>query len=170
MVRLEVTNKSLYETVLPWAKMDFSHFISQTEDRLKSSAVHFELFPVCFFQVVEADIFSANSLKAHFKGQDVIMSCLGFPTSMLSAVTGYSQSMSAVISAMREARVNRIVTMTSWYTERKCCCSVPHRGFFSDLALSALLCTLLYVYIVLLIFSWIFISANKTFYLVPEMY
>lgn len=68
-------------------------------------------------KVVEADIFSANSLKAHFKGQDVIMSCLGFPTSMFSAVTGYSQSMSAVISAMREARVNRIVTMTSWYTE-----------------------------------------------------
>lgn len=91
--------------------------------------VHVKLFPVCCYQVVEADIFSANSLKAHFKGQDVIMSCLGFPTSMLSAVTGYSQSMSAVISAMREARVSRIVTMTSWYTERKCCCHVPQRCF-----------------------------------------
>lgn len=73
------------------------------------------------FQVVEADIFSADSLKTHFKGQDVIMSCLGFPISTFSAVTGYTQSMNAMISAMREAQVSRIITMTSWYTERKSC-------------------------------------------------
>nr|XP_019954570.1 PREDICTED: flavin reductase (NADPH)-like [Paralichthys olivaceus]XP_019954571.1 PREDICTED: flavin reductase (NADPH)-like [Paralichthys olivaceus] len=68
-------------------------------------------------KVVEADIFSADSLKSHFRGQDVIMSCLGFPTSFFSAVSGYTLSMKAMISAMREARVNRIITMTSWYTE-----------------------------------------------------
>lgn len=68
-------------------------------------------------KVVEADIFSANSLTPHFKGQDVIMSCLGFPTSFFSAVTGYTMSMNVVVSAMREARVNRVITMTSWYTE-----------------------------------------------------
>ncbi|KAK2901811.1 flavin reductase (NADPH)-like [Channa argus] len=68
-------------------------------------------------KVVEADIFSADSLKTHFKGQDVIMSCLGFPTYFFSAVTGYTLSMNATISAMREAQVNRIITMTSWYTE-----------------------------------------------------
>lgn len=68
-------------------------------------------------KVVQADIFSADSLKTHFKGHDVIMSCLGFPTSFFSGVTGYTLSMSAIISAMREARVSRIITMTSWYTE-----------------------------------------------------
>ncbi|XP_047197451.1 flavin reductase (NADPH)-like isoform X1 [Hippoglossus stenolepis] len=68
-------------------------------------------------KVVEADIFSADSLTSHFKGQDVIMSCLGFPTSIFSSVSGYTQSMQAMVSAMREARVNRIITMTSWYTE-----------------------------------------------------
>ncbi|KAM3611109.1 uncharacterized protein V6R79_013602 [Siganus canaliculatus] len=68
-------------------------------------------------KVVEADIFSADNLKSHFKGQDVIMSCLGFPASMFSVVTGYTQSMNAMVSAMREAQVNRIITMTSWYTE-----------------------------------------------------
>ncbi|XP_059192454.1 flavin reductase (NADPH)-like [Centropristis striata] len=68
-------------------------------------------------KVVEADIFSADSLKSHFKGQDVIMSCLGFPVTFFSTVTGYSTSMSSMISAMREARVNKIITMTSWYTE-----------------------------------------------------
>ncbi|TKS78433.1 Flavin reductase (NADPH) [Collichthys lucidus] len=68
-------------------------------------------------KVVEADIFSAESLKTHFKGQDVIMSCLGFPVSIFSAVTGYTLSMKVMITAMREAQVNRIITMTSWYTE-----------------------------------------------------
>ncbi|XP_053727058.1 uncharacterized protein LOC128762667 [Synchiropus splendidus] len=67
--------------------------------------------------VVEANIFSSDSLKAHFKGQDVVMSCLGFSVSFFSSVTGYTLSMNAIISAMREARVNRIITMTSWYTE-----------------------------------------------------
>nr|XP_015828749.2 flavin reductase (NADPH) isoform X3 [Nothobranchius furzeri] len=68
-------------------------------------------------KVVKADIFSANSLKTHFKDQDVVMSCLGFPASLFSGVTGYTMSMAAVIGAMREARVNRVITMTSWYTE-----------------------------------------------------
>lgn len=75
--------------------------------------------PVCCLQVVQADIFSADSLKPHFKGQDVIMSCLGFPASFFTGVTGYSLSMRAVVSAMQTARVSRLVTMTSWYTERK---------------------------------------------------
>lgn len=78
-----------------------------------------DIFIIFYPQVVEADIFSADSLKTHFKGQDVIMSCLGFPTSFFSGVTGYTLSMKAMISAMREARVSRIITMTSWYTERK---------------------------------------------------
>ncbi|KAM9393822.1 flavin reductase (NADPH)-like [Pholidichthys leucotaenia] len=68
-------------------------------------------------KVVTANIFSADSLKAHFKGQDVIMSCLGFPISFFRGVTGYTLSMTAMISAMREAQVNRVITMTSWYTE-----------------------------------------------------
>lgn len=70
------------------------------------------------FQVVKADIFSADSLKTHFKDQDVVMSCLGFPASFFSGVTGYTMSMSAVTGAMRQAQVTRLITMTSWYTER----------------------------------------------------
>ncbi|CAG5925099.1 unnamed protein product [Menidia menidia] len=68
-------------------------------------------------KVVQADIFSADSLKTHFKEQDAVMSCLGFPASFFSGVTGYTMSMAAVVSAMREARVNRVITMTSWYTD-----------------------------------------------------
>lgn len=83
--------------------------------------------------MVEADIFSADSLKTHFKGQDVIMSCLGFPASIFSAVTGYTLSMNAMINAMREARVNRIITMTSWYTERESSTRDDAFKAFSDL-------------------------------------
>ncbi|KAG7276692.1 hypothetical protein CRUP_006871 [Coryphaenoides rupestris] len=68
-------------------------------------------------KVVEADIFSADSLKTHFQDQDAVLSCLGFPTSFFSAVTGYTQSMSAVVGAMRDAKVSRLIAMTSWYTE-----------------------------------------------------
>uniref|UniRef100_A0A3B3ZUK5 NAD(P)-binding domain-containing protein n=1 Tax=Periophthalmus magnuspinnatus TaxID=409849 RepID=A0A3B3ZUK5_9GOBI len=68
-------------------------------------------------KVVEANIFSADSLKSHFEGQDAVMSCLGFPTSFFSAVTGYTRSMHATVKAMREAKVNRLITMSSWYTE-----------------------------------------------------
>lgn len=67
-------------------------------------------------KVVKANIFSADSLKDHFKGQDAVLSCLGFPTSFWSGVTGYTLSMNAMVNAMREAKVNRLITMTSWYT------------------------------------------------------
>uniref|UniRef100_A0A672Q7G9 NAD(P)-binding domain-containing protein n=1 Tax=Sinocyclocheilus grahami TaxID=75366 RepID=A0A672Q7G9_SINGR len=68
-------------------------------------------------KVVEADIFSEDSLKLHFKGQDAVLSCLGFPISFFYGVTGYTQSMKAALNAMREVKVNRIITMTSWYTD-----------------------------------------------------
>lgn len=90
--------------------------------------------PVCCLQVVEADIFSADSLQPHFQGQDVVMSCLGFPASLFSGVTGYTLSMRAVVSAMRTARVSRLITMTSWYTERKHVQSVSQTRWSRKLA------------------------------------
>ncbi|KAL0979626.1 hypothetical protein UPYG_G00187470 [Umbra pygmaea] len=68
-------------------------------------------------KVVEGDIFSENSLKPYLEGQDAVLSCLGFSPSLFSAVTGYTLSMRAVVNAMREAKVKRIITMTSWYTD-----------------------------------------------------
>ncbi|XP_051901139.1 flavin reductase (NADPH)-like [Pristis pectinata] len=68
-------------------------------------------------KVVEANIFSADSLMEHFNEQDVVMSCLGFPISILSRITGYTESMKAIVASMRLAKVNRIIAMTSWYTQ-----------------------------------------------------
>lgn len=67
-------------------------------------------------KVVEGNIFSEESLKPHFEGHDAVLSCLGFPTSFFSGVTGYSQSMRATLNTMRETKINRVITMTSWYT------------------------------------------------------
>ncbi|TRY95891.1 hypothetical protein DNTS_021413 [Danionella cerebrum] len=50
-------------------------------------------------------------------GQDAVLSCLGFPISFWQGVTGYTQSMTATLNAMRDVKVNRIITMTAWYTD-----------------------------------------------------
>ncbi|XP_073493135.1 flavin reductase (NADPH)-like [Phyllobates terribilis] len=68
-------------------------------------------------KVVEANIFSVDSLAEHFKGQDAVVSCLGFPYKMFSSISGYTDSMTAIVGAMRQTGVNRMVTMTSWYTD-----------------------------------------------------
>ncbi|OCU00144.1 uncharacterized protein At2g34460, chloroplastic [Xenopus laevis] len=67
-------------------------------------------------KVLETNIFSSESLEEHFKGQDAVMSCLGFQYKLFSSISGYTDSMKAVATAMRQAGVNRMVTMTSWYT------------------------------------------------------
>ncbi|KAJ6657458.1 hypothetical protein lerEdw1_002393 [Lerista edwardsae] len=70
-------------------------------------------------KVVETDIFSANQLSAHFQGQDAILSCLGFPYKIFSAISGYTDSMKAITAAARLCQVKCIITMTSWYTAPK---------------------------------------------------
>ncbi|KAM4807808.1 flavin reductase (NADPH)-like [Rhinophrynus dorsalis] len=69
-------------------------------------------------KVVEANIFSSESLAEHFKGQDAVMSCLGFEYKLFSSISGYTDSMKAIVAAMRQTEVNRMVTMTSWFTGR----------------------------------------------------
>ncbi|KAG8593630.1 hypothetical protein GDO81_000909 [Engystomops pustulosus] len=78
-------------------------------------------------KVVEANIFSADTLAEHFKGQDAVVSCLGFPYKMFASISGYTDSMTAIVSAMRQTGVNRMVTMTSWYTDTS---SAQNASFF----------------------------------------
>ncbi|XP_018587044.1 uncharacterized protein LOC108921811 [Scleropages formosus] len=68
-------------------------------------------------KVVEGDIFSEESLRGHFREQDAVVSCLGFSPSWWYGVTGYTASMRAIVGALRDARVTRLVAMTSWYTD-----------------------------------------------------
>ena len=65
----------------------------------------------------EADIFSSESLTPIFRGQDVVISTLGFPKQVEEKMTKFTESMAAVLEAMRGARVRRIITMSAWYTD-----------------------------------------------------
>ena len=50
----------------------------------------------------EADIFSCESLTPIFRGQDVVISALGFPKQVDERMTKFTESMAAVLEAMRE--------------------------------------------------------------------
>ncbi|KAK7049796.1 hypothetical protein SK128_019971 [Halocaridina rubra] len=67
-------------------------------------------------KVVQGNIFDKSFLASIFIGHDAVVSCLGFPRNP-QPVTGYTESATAMTSAMREANVNRLVTMTAWYTD-----------------------------------------------------
>ena len=57
----------------------------------------------------EADIFSCESLTPIFRGQDVVISALGFPKQLDEKMTKFTESMSAVLEAMRKASLIIIV-------------------------------------------------------------
>ena len=67
------------------------------------------------FQIVIADIFSAESLAPHFPGCDSVISCLGTHT-MFSTVTLYSESIQVITEAMKRADCKRLVVISSWWT------------------------------------------------------
>ena len=73
------------------------------------------------FQVVEADIFSESSIQPYFEGQDAVMSCLGIRDGVgwLQPVTFYSDSIKPITAALKGAKVNRFITMTTWCTKGK---------------------------------------------------
>ncbi len=75
------------------------------------------------FQVVTADIFSAEDLAKHFTGCDAVVSCLGVGSSSLSGVIWpeglYSRSIKCIAEGMRKAGVRRLLCMSGWHTESR---------------------------------------------------
>lgn len=66
------------------------------------------------------DVFNEDELVPYLTGCDAIFSALGATgISIFSKVTLYDESMKAITSAMRKADVQKLVCLTSWYTERK---------------------------------------------------
>ncbi|XP_013396498.1 flavin reductase (NADPH) [Lingula anatina] len=68
-------------------------------------------------KVIKADVFSAKDLSEHFRGQEVVMSCLG--NRDRAPVTLYTESMKAIVAAMRETGLTRLICITSWCTESR---------------------------------------------------
>merc|ERR1712212_817147 len=81
-----------------------------------------------FSIVPNADTFSADDLAKAFEGADAVVSCLGTRPNIMpwgNEITLYSESIKAIVAAMRKANVNRLVTMTSMFTDDD-----PAYGFF----------------------------------------
>jgi len=76
-------------------------------------------------EVVVGDIYSDEDLKKHFSGVDAVVSCLGFLRSS-AGVTGYTDTIKQIVSAMRSAYVKRLVVMTAYYSDIS---SAENQGF-----------------------------------------
>lgn len=73
-----------------------------------------------FSVIADVDIFSADNLEKAFDGADAVVSCLGCLPSYWpwgKEITLYSDSMKAIVEAMRRRNVGRIVAMTSMFTD-----------------------------------------------------
>lgn len=66
--------------------------------------------------VVAGDIFSSESLQPHFRNKDAVLSVLGFPKEFAKMST-FTESMKAIIAAMRAVQIRRLVTISAWYTD-----------------------------------------------------
>ena len=75
-------------------------------------------FIICFPDL-QADVFDPLQLAPIFKGHDVVVSVLGFPKQLEETMTKFTESMSAILKAMKEAGVRRVVTISAWYTDPK---------------------------------------------------
>ena len=70
-------------------------------------------------EVVEADVFSAESVLPHFKDVDAVISTLGFSLRTKPDVRGYSQATQAAVDALNQIPESskRLILMHSWYTK-----------------------------------------------------
>ena len=72
-------------------------------------------------QVIQADIFSPDSLTDLFYGCDAVLSALGHRgTGPFQKVTIYTESIKAISEAIRRAKVPQFIAVTSVFTERRC--------------------------------------------------
>ena len=67
--------------------------------------------------MVKGDIFNPESLAPIFKGHDVIISVLGFPKQVDEIMVKFTQTMESILKAMKIANVQRLITISAWYTD-----------------------------------------------------
>ena len=67
--------------------------------------------------MVKGDIFNPKSLAPIFKGHDVIISVLGFPKQVDEIMVKFTQTMESILKAMKIANVQRLITISAWYTD-----------------------------------------------------
>ncbi|XP_035666913.1 uncharacterized protein YwnB-like [Branchiostoma floridae] len=62
------------------------------------------------------NVTSVESLTRHFKGKDAVVSALGHVGELKDTVAIFSESIKAIVPAMRNAGVCRLLTLSAWYT------------------------------------------------------
>ena len=67
--------------------------------------------------MVKGDIFNPESLAPIFKGHDVIISVLGFPKQVDEVMVKFTQTMESILKAMKIVNVQRLITISAWYTD-----------------------------------------------------
>ena len=67
--------------------------------------------------MVKGDIFNPESLAPIFKKHDVIISVLGFPKQVEEVMVKFTQTMESILKAMKIANVQRLITISAWYTD-----------------------------------------------------
>ena len=67
--------------------------------------------------MVKGDIFNPETLAPIFKGHDVIISVLGFPKQVEEVMVKFTQTMESILEAMKIANVQRLITISAWYTD-----------------------------------------------------
>ena len=65
------------------------------------------------------NIFNEEELAAELEGCDAVVSCLGFKPKRFSKITGYTDTIKVITSAMVKASVSRLVVMSCWGAVRK---------------------------------------------------
>jgi len=58
-------------------------------------------------------------LAKHMEGRIAVLSALGHPGLQISAMTFYEDSIKSIVTAMRTAKIKRLICMTSFYTKCK---------------------------------------------------
>ena len=100
------TGKPLLEQIL-----ENGHSVTaMVRDKNKISINHPKLTKVT------GDIFNPNVLAPMIKDHDVVVSVLGFPKQIDQPMTKFTDSMEAILKAMKISKVQRIVTISAWYT------------------------------------------------------
>ena len=68
---------------------------------------------------MKCDILNPLEVTEHLEGCTAVLSALGHRGLQLSTITFYQDSMKSIVTAMRNAKIKRLICMTSFYSKCK---------------------------------------------------
>lgn len=68
-------------------------------------------------EVVQCDLMNPVDLTKCMEGRIAVLSALGYPGVPITAITFYEDSMKSIVTAMRNAKIKRLICITSMFTK-----------------------------------------------------